>query len=319
MNLLFLPKPKATAFIPLPVSKIRHIKHSEIDRTKWDKTILSSLYPLVFAQSFYLDATFPGWDALVIGDYESVFPLTQKEKLGILYLHQPSFTPQLGVYGNVNADIEQQFYDYITAHYKLIEIELNASNLLQSKDHVPKQTFVIDYKNGYKLNQNTKRNVAKAMEHRLVFEQIPEPEVLALSQQYLNPFLKKQLRLSPVVIERFDALLKSAMAAGALYAFRVTDPEKKLLAIAHFISNGKHTVYLKGINFDKEVSLGSMHLLNSSAIQFFSDKTQLFDFGGGTKESLANFYKGFGAVALPYRSLKYNRLLWLVNVLKKLS
>ncbi len=301
------------------MTKIRHIKHSEIDRTKWDKTILSSVYPLVFAQSFYLDATFPGWDALVIGDYESVFPLTQKEKLGILYLHQPSFTPQLGAYGTVNADIEQQFYDYITAHYKLIEIELNASNTLQSKDHVPKQTFVIDYKNGYKLNQNTKRNVAKAIEHQLVFEQIPETEILSLSQQYLNPFLKKQLRLSPMVIDRFESLLKSAMAAGALYTFRVTDPGKKLLAIAHFISNGKHTVYLKGINFDKEVSLGSMHLLNSSAIQFFSDKTQLFDFGGGTKESLANFYKGFGAVALPYQSLKYNRLPWLVNILKKLS
>ena len=62
-----------------------------------------------------------------------------------------------------------------------------------------------------------------------------------------------------------------------------------------------------------------MHLLNSSAIRFFSDKTQLFDFGGGMKESLANFYKGFGAVALPYRSLSYNRLPWLVKVLKKLS
>lgn len=280
---------------------------------------MASPYPLVFAQSFYLDATFPGWDALVMGDYDSVFPLTQKEKLGITYLHQPSFTPQLGVYGTVNPAIEQQFFDDITTHYKLIEIELNASNTLQSKDHVAKQTFVIDYQNGYKFNQNTKRNISKAQENQLVFEQIPEAEIGSLSQQYLNPFLKKQLRLSPPVIARFDDLLKSAMAAGTLYSFRVIDKDKKLQAIAHFISNGKHTVYLKGINFDKEVSLGSMHLLNSEAIRFFSDKTQLFDFGGGTKESLANFYKGFGATALPYQSLKYNRLPWLVNVLKKLS
>lgn len=280
---------------------------------------MSSVYPLVFAQSFYLDATFPAWDALVIGDYESVFPLTQKEKMGILYLHQPPFTPQLGVYGHVSPAVEQQFYDYITARYKLIEIELNASNALKSKDHAPKQTFVIDYKSGYKFNQNTKRNVAKAQENQLVFERIPEAEVLPLSRQYLNPFLKKQLRLSPLVVSRFDDLLRSATAAGTLYSFRVVDPEKKVQAIAHFISNEKHTVYLKGINFDKQVSLGSMHLLNSSAIQFFAGKTQLFDFGGGTKESLANFYKGFGAVALSYQSLKYNRLPWLINVLKKLS
>lgn len=301
------------------MSNIRHISHQDIDLAKWNSTILASPYPLVFAQSFYLNATFPGWDALVIGDYESVFPLTQKEKLGIPYLHQPSFTPQLGVYGKVSPAIEQQFFDHITAKYKLIDIELNASNTLQSKDHVPKQTFVIDYRDGYKLNQNTKRNISKAQENQLVIEQIPEAEVVPLSQQYLNPFLKKQIRLSPLVISRFDDLLRSALAAGTLYTFRVMDPQGKLQAIAHFISNGKHTVYLKGINFDKEVSLGSMHLLNSEAIRFFADKSQLFDFGGGSKESLANFYKGFGAKALPYRSLHYNRLPWLINVLKKLS
>jgi hypothetical protein len=301
------------------MSTIKHIKHNEIDFAKWDQTILSSPYPLVFAQSFYLNATFPGWEALVIGDYESVFPLTQKEKLGIYYLHQPSFTPQLGVYGKVNAQIEQQFYDHLIANYKLIEIELNASNTLETKDHFPKTTYIISYKEDHKFNQNTKRNIAKALENKLVFEQIPGSDIINLSQQYLNPFLKKQLRLSPAVIEKFDQLLRSSIAANALYSFRVVDADKKVQAIAHFISNGKHTVYLKGINFDKEVSLGSMHLLNSSAVQFFSDKSQLFDFGGGNKESLANFYKGFGAVALPYRSLNYNRLPWLINLLKKLS
>jgi hypothetical protein len=300
------------------MSTIKHIKHEEIDFAKWDQTILSSPYPLVFAQAFYLNATFPGWDALVIGDYESVFPLTQKEKLGINYLHQPSFTPQLGVYGKVNTQIEQAFYDHLTANYKLIEIELNASNTLETKEHFPKTTYIIPYKQGYKFNQNTKRNITKALEHKLVFEPIPESEILALSQQHLNPFLKK-LRLSPAVIEKFDQLLRSSIAAHSLYSFKVVDAQKKVQAIAHFISNGKHTVYLKGINFDKETSLGSMHLLNSSAIGFFSETSELFDFGGGNKESLANFYKGFGAVALPYKSFKYNRLPWLVNVLKKLS
>ena len=216
------------------MSRIKHIAQSEIDPVKWDQTILASPYPLVFAQSFYLNATFPGWSALVIGDYESVFPLTQKEKLGISYLHQPSFTPQLGVYGKISPAIEQEFYDHLTANYKLIEIELNASNMLQTADHFPKNTYMIDYKKAYKQNQNTKRNVAKAQENQLVFEQVPETEVLPLSQQYLNPFLTKQLRLSPVVVAKFDELLKSAMAAKALYSFRVVDRNKKLQAIARF-------------------------------------------------------------------------------------
>jgi len=301
------------------MSTLQYIKHKDIDFEKWDQTVLSSQYPLVFAQSFYLNATFPNWDALVMGNYESVFPLTQKEKFGISYLHQPSFTPQLGVYGKINEAIEKQFYDYITLKYKLIEIELNASNTIQTKYHFLKLTYIIDYKNGYKQNQNTKRNVSKAFENKLIFEQIPSVEILAQSQKYLNPFLKSGLKLSPGTIDTFDKLLKSCIKTNTLYSFRVIDSNKTVQAIAHFISNGKHTVYLKGINFDKVESLGSMHLLNSSAIQFFETKTDIFDFGGGTKESLANFYKGFGALPLQYSSLKFNRLPWLIKVLKNIS
>ena len=297
------------------MSIIKYIKHKEIDFEKWDKIILSSAYPLVFAQSFYLNATCPNWDALVIGDYESVFPLTHQKKFGISYMYQPSFTPQLGVYGKLTTEIEQLFFDYITRHFKLIEIELNASNTLQTSFHKPKTTFIIDYKLGYKLNQNTKRNISKAIDNKLLFMKIEENDILIPSKKYLNPFLYKELNLSKYSIGLFDQLLKSAIEHKSLYSFKVIDEQQKLQAIAHFISNGKHTVYLKGINFDKEVSLGSMHLLNSSAIQFFENKCQIFDFGGGSKESLANFYKGFGALPLHYNSLKINNLPLIIKLL----
>ena len=67
------------------MEKLIYIKHQDIDFKKWDATILSSAFPFVFAQSFYLNATCPNWDALIIGDYESVFPITQKIKFGFKY------------------------------------------------------------------------------------------------------------------------------------------------------------------------------------------------------------------------------------------
>ena len=151
----------------------------------------------------------------------------------------------------------------------------------------------------------------------MLFIQIPESDILNFSKIYLNPFLAKGLNLPKQSIHLFNQLLNSAIKNKSLYSFKVIDENNKIQAIAHFISNGKHTVYLKGINFDKEVSLGSMHLLNSSAIQFFETKCDLFDFGGGSKESLAIFYKGFGALPLPYNSLKINKLPWLLKLLKK--
>ncbi len=295
---------------------LQYIKHHDIDFDKWDHTILSSQFPLVFAQSFYLNATCPNWDALIVGNYESVFPITQKNKLGIAYLHQPPFTPQLGLFGKVNIEIEQSIFDYLTINFKLIEIELNASNSITNEFSLPKTTYIIDYKNEFKQNQNTKRNVNKALELGLKFETIAHNEILNLSATYLNPFLSKQLNLSKNSISLFNNLLQSALTSKTLQSFKVVDGNNNIKAMAHFISNGKHTVYLKGTNFDKSENSGSMHLLTSYAINHFKNTSNVFDFGGGSKLSLATFYKGFGGSPFNYKMLKINKLPWLIKLLK---
>lgn len=295
---------------------IKHIKHQDIDFKKWDNTILGSLYPLVFAQSTYLNATFPTWDALVIGDYESVFPLTAKVKFGIPYLHQPSFTPQLGVYGKITLEIEQAFFDYIKARYKLIEIELNASNNLQTQFHSIKNTYVIDYRKEFKANQNTKRNCAKAIKHGLIIQEVEAKQILSLSKEYLDGFLEQDLKLSKPTVHIFHQLLKSGIEYDLLKTFKTVNSAGDVIAIAHFMSNGKHVVYLKGTNSDTEEHMGSMHLLMQTAINYYKDKAVLFDFGGGTAPGLANFYNGFGAEPLSYSVLKINTLPRLVNFIK---
>jgi len=296
--------------------EIKRIKHKNIDFLKWDKTVLSSQIPVVFAQTFYLNATCPNWDALVIGDYESIFPLTYKNKFGLTYLPQPPFTSQLGVYGKVNLEIEQLFYDYIIKHFKLIDLELNATNKIQSTYITPKNTYTIDYKLGYNFNQNSKRNIAKAIEHGFVVKAVNENDILKLSQKWINPFLSKEVSLSLSTISLLDDLLINAKKEHALFTFKVMDGQNTIKALAHFISNGKYALYLKGTNFDKSDNSGSMHLLMKHAIEFFSDKATIFDFGGGSKQGLANFYMGFGGQLTTYSFLQVNRLPWLIKILK---
>jgi len=113
-----------------------------------------------------------------------------------------------------------------------------------------------------------------------------------------------------------DNLLKNASVAGQLYTFQVLDKNGIMKALGHFISNGKHTVYLKGTNFDKADNSGSMHLLMKHAIEFFADKSAIFDFGGGSKQGLANFYTGFGGQVMTYSFLQVNKLPWLIKILK---
>ncbi len=299
------------------MSIIKQIAHKDIDFNKWDKTILSSEFPLVFAQSFYLNATAPKWDALVIGDYESVFPLTHKIKLGFKYMPQPSFTSQLGVFGKVSDEIEALFYDYITKKYKLIEIELNASNKIKTNDISPKNTFVIDYSQEYKYNQNTKRNIKKAHDDGFNIKRVDVKESLSLSKKCIDPFLENDLNLSRSVVRTFNTLLSNSLKNDHLLTLKAIDNNGDIKALAHFVFNAKHALYLKGTNFDKKDNSGSMHLLIDAAIKHFEGKVDLFDFGGGSmSESLAGFYKGLGGSPFYYSFLKINRLPQLVNKLK---
>lgn len=299
------------------MSQLQYINHQDIDFNKWDATILASQIPFVFAQSFYLNATCLNWDALVIGDYESVFPITYKTKFGYRYLPQPPFTSQLGAYGKLNLEIEQQFYKYILENFKLIDLELNVTNQLHSEYIHPKKTYTINYQSQYKFNQNTKRNINKAIENSLFIEQVDHNEVISISQKYLNPFLEKVVNLNKSTIKLLDNLLKSSIENKKLYTFKVIDKNQTIKALGHFICNGKHALYLKGTNFDKTENSGSMHLLMKHAIEFFIDKATFFDFGGGSNQGLANFYKGFGAQAVTYSFLQVNNLPRLIKILKK--
>ncbi len=297
---------------------LKHIKHRDINFIKWDKAILASEIPTVFAQSYFLNATSPGWDALVINDYETVFPLTWKRKWGYSYLPQPYFTGQLGAFGKVNMESETLFYKYIIKKYRLIEIELNASNHLESKYNQPKNTFVIDYKNGFSFNQNTKRNTAKAIASDMTVKEVVPQEIVALSEKVLNPFLAGDLKLPDKEIARFRNLLHNCISAGSIHTFKTVDKENTVKAIGHFVYNSKYVVFLKGTNVDKAENSGSMHLLISCAIEFFEKKCDCFDFGGGSlNEGLAGFYKGLGGLQRDYHFLRINNLPWILKVLKK--
>lgn len=298
------------------MSTLQYIKHQDIDFKKWDNTILHSQIPFVFAQSFYLNGTCPNWDALVIGDYETVFPITYKTKFGYRYLPQPPFTSQLGACGKLSLEVEQQFYNYILEHFRLIDLELNVTNQLKSEFISPKNTYTLNYSEGYKFNQNTKRNIAKAIENGFVVESVKSQDIIQLSQNYLNPFLENEVGLSKATVSLLDNLLKNADLAGQLYTFQVLDKNNTIKALGHFICNGKHALYLKGTNFDKADNSGSMHLLMKQAIEFFADKATFFDFGGGSKQGLANFYMGFGGQVMTYSFLQVNKLPRLIKILK---
>lgn len=293
-------------------------EHTEIDFKKWDEIILSSETPWVFAQSFYLNAVCPGWSAIISEDNKAVMPLTIKKKFGINYLMQPPFTPQLGLFGSYNESEGVELISYLKNKFKYIAIELNSGNTFINSEPKNKKTYIIDFRKPFVYNSNTKRNIAKANKLNLKCVEIDDGEIKTYTKKLLHPFLKNKLLIKPKQIKIFDQLLHNAINEKCLKSFVVIDENEKVSALAHFIYNEKHVVYLKGKSVDKSANSGSMHFLMDKAIEYFEYKNiRIFDFGGGQSDSLAQFYSGFGAKPLTYSVFNVNNLPKAIKWLKK--
>src|SRR5687767_14846783 len=59
---------------------LQYLHRKQIDTRKWDQCITNAANGLIYARSFYLDTMASNWDALVLGDYEAVMPLTWRKK-----------------------------------------------------------------------------------------------------------------------------------------------------------------------------------------------------------------------------------------------
>ena len=115
---------------------IRFISNESIDKTKWNSCIHFANNGNIFGYKWFLDFIAKDWDALVEGDYESVFPLTWKKNFwGRKYLHQPTLIRELGIFSiNVLSEKRiQAFLEAIPDQFRGGNIFLNEQNKLSDQ------------------------------------------------------------------------------------------------------------------------------------------------------------------------------------------
>ena len=153
---------------------IHYIEHNDIEFEKWDACVTKSFNRLIYGFSWFLDIVCDDWDALVLNDYEAVFPLPKRKKWGIEYIYQPYFCQQLGVFSKKKVPIES-FLNCIPKRFKYLELNVSSSNC-----------FVVQENNNFELellknveshfSKNTSRNIAKAKASNLSLVSNVSPE-----------------------------------------------------------------------------------------------------------------------------------------------
>lgn len=293
--------------------KLQYFKHNQIDKRKWDSTIENSRNGLVYALSWYLDRVSPGWNALVLGDYEAVMPLTVKQKFGLKYLIQPPFCQQLGVfYSSGNEDKSQIFLGKTQTLFRYIHIQLNAENKLTEAYPLKKNyalTLSDSYKQRYDLyHKNTKRNLKKAGNYSLnIVSDVDAENVWTFKKA--NPVNN----LTEWHYKILLSLINTIQNKVDYESIGVLDEEGDLIAVAFFVIFKKRITMLISSSNKKGKNKAAMFLIIDTIIKKHAGKDYILDFEGGNVEGLARFFAGFGAKPVFYNVYKQNNLPWPLN------
>lgn len=303
---------------------IRYLKNTEIDKLKWDKCIHDSLHGIIYSLSWYLDIVSPGWEGLVEGDYQSVFPFTHRKKAGFNYLYQPHFTQQLGLYGRNQISSEKlfEFISSIPDKFLLIEIQLNyKNNYIPVKDFriEPKRTFHLNLsediekiKTGY--SENLKRNIKKAGKSNLkIIKNIAPSQVIDLFRLNRGKDIG-QLKESDY--KNLNSIFMSAGKKDLLDCRGIFNDKDQLIAGAAFLkSMHSHIFHFSALSDDGRES-GAMSYLIDSYISDHASSDSILDFEGSMDEQLARFYKSFGSKEIVYLQILKNKLPLFIRWLK---
>jgi len=294
---------------------IKHIKHDQIDFKRYDECVNRSMGAYIYAYSWYLDIVAGEWDVLVEDDYVSVFPLPFRVKFGIKYIYQPVFTQQLGLFSTALQGIAKlnEFISVIPKEFKLIEINLNKYYVtIKRKNYklVENLNLELDLAKDYEqihkqYSTNLKRNIKKAKKNELQTSNHIKPEQLI---ELFKSNKGNELNVySPEDYVRLGRLAYMLLHKGKASIEGVYNKENTLIAAALFVLGSTRLIFLFSGLSDEGKEKAAMPFLINNFIEKHSNSNKIFDFEGSNNESLARFYRSFGAQEYHYFGLRQYR------------
>ncbi|MCO6497124.1 MAG: GNAT family N-acetyltransferase [Chitinophagaceae bacterium] len=301
--------------------QVEYISHRNIDKKKWDACIRNAPNCLIYAYSYFLDIMSPDWDALVLNDYQTVMPLTHKNKYRVRYLSQPPFAQQCGIFGKMASDtsVIETFLDAVRSHFRFAEIHLNYNNGsfdgLKKKCNLilPLNRKLVEIESGFR--KDLVQNIRKAQKGNLQYVTSNNfEEVVDLYHKTYG----SRIKLPGGSFDHFKSLCIVLNKKNQLLIRKVRNNEGQLLACGLFMKDECRIYKTMTATLKEGRKLEANHLLLYELIKEFSEQDMIFDLSGSEVASIQSFLKKFGPEEQPYYFLKYNNLPSTVKWLKSI-
>jgi len=304
---------------------ISYLEHDDIDFAKWDAAVDASAGGMVYAKSWYLNVVAPGWEALVEGDYQIIFPLTSRKKYGFRYLFQPPYTQQLGVFSKEipDAPVVSNFLASIPGLFRLAEIQLHHSNKISKGDFKISErvTHLLDLAKNYgelqkKYSESVKRNLKRAQQNGLQITK--EFKTAALTDLFKSNRGKEIETLTENDYRILEKLVEEGDKRNLITRLGI-EINGKLEAGAIFMQSNHEYIFLFSATSDHAKETGAMTFIIDTFIRSHSSSTLQLDFEGSMDAGLARFYKSFGSEEVVYLQIRKNNLPLLIRWIKNSS
>jgi hypothetical protein len=303
---------------------IKFIQHKDVDTDKWDECIKKSVNSLPYAFSWYLDIVVEHWDALVLNDYEAVFPLPSKQKFRIKYSYTPFWVQQLGLFSKTCTGLERinDFVKAIPSEYRFVELNMNHNtyvNEFESFQLKENNNFLLMLNNPYSeqkllYSKNLKRNLKKASLSKMQLFKNDAPK--ALIQLFRADRGQSIKHFSELDYRNLESIMHVAIHKHCGQVWMAYDEGNRPLAGMFLLFGPKRIILLFTGNSKEGKESAAMPFLIDTFVKESANSSLIFDFEGSNDENLARFYKSFGAVNHSYQNLKINRLPLLLRFLK---
>jgi hypothetical protein len=308
------------------------LQHNEIDKAAWDACVAASGQRQVYALSWYLDVVSPGWQAVVEqqrGIYTRVMPLPVRRKYGILYVQQPLFCQQLGIYSRQVLGPEQaaallalvqQHFRY-SPGYAFCTGNTGSLQRIKQEQLQPIHTLYLDLNRPYEqlwkgYTRDRKYNLNKARrEHlRLVQSQDIEP-LIGLFRQ--NIARKVYGGVDEAAYRMLRQLYTACVEKGIAELIYTLDEEGSITAGGLFLYYGGYITYIFNAADARGRKSNGRTLILDDVIHRNANTPQVLDFESPMIGSIAGFYQSFGSEPAPFYEWKYNRLPLPLRLLKQ--
>lgn len=255
----------------------------------------------------------------IYGEYDTVLFLPYRSKFAFKYAYMPVLLQKLSFFGH-NSGIEP-IIKKVLQTIRFGEISIINTPFVERFDLTKvRKNYKLDLQNSYSdlrsnFSNNHKRNILKTEHIEIQESQSLDALISIFNLEKSNLFGQKRIKQLENGLYKIANCFELNNKTLIINAY----DSNHLIASAFFIHYNAAIYYVLGSSYKNDKKLSSLGLFRifDYVIKSYSDTNTILDFEGSEIPGIARFFKGFGAIQEEYNFVRWNRLPFPINKLKK--